>query len=232
MKFRLFRFYKIVNNILFKLKNPKINISLFADISPKFLKQLKEKENVILGNATITENVKISCGTKFIDKSICSGNISIGRYTSINGPNTFILSQVNSIKIGSFCSIASGVRIQEYFHEYKRASSYYISKHIFKEKQNKDIFSKGDILIEDDVWIGANVVIMSGVKIGRGSVLGAGSIVTKDIPPYSIIGGNPARIIKQRFSQKTINELEDSKWWTWNIEKIKKNKVFFEKKRL
>lgn len=229
MKIGLFKIYKVINNIIFKLKNPRIDLSIFADISPYFLKNLKNKENIILGNTTIIGNVTILEGTKFIDKSICSGDITIGRYTSINGPNTFILSQINSIKIGSFCSIASGVRIQEYFHEYRRPTTYYINRHILKKDFLKDTFSKGSIHIEDDVWIGANVVIMSGVKVGRGSIIGAGSIVTKDIPSYSIVGGNPAKVIKKRFSKEIIEELEKSKWWTWTEKKIKQNENFFEK---
>lgn len=231
MKKISFHIFKILNVIIFKMKNPNIKISLISNIHPLFLKKNKEKtKDVVLGNSTISKDVIIEEGTKFLNKVYCIGNINIGRYTSINGPNTFILSNINSISIGSFCSIAPGVRIQEYFHDYRRATSYYINTHILKESTDKDIFSKGDILIEDDVWIGANVVIMSGVKIGRGSIVGAGSIVTKDIPPYCIVGGNPAKIIKKRFTEETINELEISGWWTWSIEKIKDNQEFFNKR--
>lgn len=226
------RIVKILNNILFKIRYPKIKISIFANINPYFLKNLdKTLNNVILGKSFISKNVKINEGTKFLGKVYCLGDVEIGRYTSLNGPNTDILAETNKIKIGSFCSIASGVRIQEYYHEYRRTTSYFINRHIFKENENQDIFSKGDIIIEDDVWIGANVIVLSGIKIGRGAIIGAGSIVTKDIPSYSIVGGNPAKVIKKRFSQDTINELENSKWWTWSIEEIKNKKSFFEKER-
>ncbi|MGL5056942.1 MAG: CatB-related O-acetyltransferase [Fusobacteriaceae bacterium] len=233
MKRVIIRIFKVLNLFLFKIKNPSIKVSIFSNIHPYFLKNIdKNIKNIVLGNSSISKDVRISEGTKFLGKVNVSGKLEVGRYTSINGPNTSIISSINSVKIGSFCSIASDVRIQEYFHEYRRTTSYYINRHIFKEKPEEDIFSKGDIIIEDDVWIGANVVILSGVKIGRGSIIGAGSIVTKDIPRYSIVGGNPARVIRSRFCEETINELEKSEWWSWSIGKIKENKNFFQKKRI
>tara|TARA_R110002020_G_scaffold10961_3_gene41566 strand:- start:6502 stop:6852 length:351 start_codon:yes stop_codon:yes gene_type:complete len=76
-------------------------------------------------------------------------------------------------------------------------------------------------VIEDDVWIGHNAIILPGAsRIGRGSAIGAGAVVTKDIPPYSIVAGNPGRVIRQRFSDKRISELEDLKWWEWDREKL------------
>lgn len=82
---------------------------------------------------------------------------------------------------------------------------------------------KGDIIIENDVWIGAKSTIMSGVKISNGAVVGAGSVVTKDVPPYAIVAGNPAKIIKMRFSDKQIEELLNISWWDWSEEKIREN---------
>lgn len=81
---------------------------------------------------------------------------------------------------------------------------------------------KGDIIIENDVWVGAKSTIMSGVKIHNGSVIGAGSVVTKDVPPYSIVAGNPATIIKFRFTPEQIQSLLQIKWWEWDENKIKK----------
>ena len=80
---------------------------------------------------------------------------------------------------------------------------------------------KGDIIIENDVWIGAKSTIMSGVKIGNGAVVGACSVVTKDVPPYAIVAGNPAKIVKYRFSENQIKDLLEIKWWDWNEDKIK-----------
>jgi hypothetical protein len=76
--------------------------------------------------------------------------------------------------------------------------------------------SKGDVVIGNDVWIGTEAVIMSGVTIGDGAVIGARAVVAKDVPPYSIAVGNPARVVKTRFDQKTVNRLLTIKWWDWD----------------
>lgn len=80
---------------------------------------------------------------------------------------------------------------------------------------------KGDIVVENDVWIGAKSTIMSGVKIQNGSIIGANSVVTKDIPPYAIVVGNPAKIVKYRFSEKIIESLLEIAWWNWTEDRIK-----------
>ena len=81
----------------------------------------------------------------------------------------------------------------------------------------------GDITVENDVWIGAKSTIMSGIKISNGSVVAACSVVTKDVPPYAIVGGNPAKIIKYRFSDEEISKLLQVSWWNWSEEKIIEN---------
>ena len=81
-------------------------------------------------------------------------------------------------------------------------------------------YSKGDLHIENDVWIGGFSIIFSGIRLGNGSVVAAGSVVTKDVDPYTVVGGNPARLIKKRFSSKQINFLNNSKWWDMDDKKI------------
>lgn len=83
--------------------------------------------------------------------------------------------------------------------------------------------NKGDIVIGNDVWIGFEAVIMSGVAIGDGAIVGARAVVTKDVPPYTIVGGVPAKEIRKRFSDERISELLSLKWWDWPEEKIQKN---------
>lgn len=82
---------------------------------------------------------------------------------------------------------------------------------------------KGNIIIQNDVWIGAKSTIMSGVKISNGSVVGAGSVVTKDVPPYAIVAGNPAKVVKYRFTEEQIEKLLSIAWWNWDEQKIKDN---------
>lgn len=188
------------------------------------------KNNIKVTNKSIVSFRTIkncSAGCKILGEVSITKNVEIGRFTSINGPATRIAAHINKIKIGSFCSIASNVVIQEYYHKYDRLTSYYINQNIFNKPVENDIFSKGDIVIEDDVWIGSNSVVLSGVTIGRGSIVGAGSVVTRNIPKYSIVGGNPAKIIKSRFNQGTIHFIENLRWWEWSIDKIKSNKDLF-----
>ena len=90
-------------------------------------------------------------------------------------------------------------------HSYKGISTFPFKVKILGEKSEAE--TKGPILVKDDVWIGENVLILSGVTIGKGAVIAAGSVVVKDIPPYAIVGGNPAKIIKFRFSESVISSL-------------------------
>lgn len=83
--------------------------------------------------------------------------------------------------------------------------------------------NKGDIIIGNDVWIGYEAVIMAGVHIGDGAVIAARAVVTKDVPPYTIVGGTPARKIRMRFEEETIAKLQQIQWWNWPVEKIRQS---------
>ncbi len=83
--------------------------------------------------------------------------------------------------------------------------------------------SKGDTVIGNDVWIGAEALIMPGIQIGNGAVIGARSVVTKNIGPYEIWAGNPARLVKKRFSNDEAAKLQQIKWWDWDLDKLKRN---------
>lgn len=179
--------------------------------------------------SSLNGNISIGIGVNILRTDLNTskrGSILVGRFTSING--TEISAGHGAVNIGSFCSIANGTRFLTSGHNMNRATTYYVFKHVFKEINNEEIVAKGDIFVGDDVWIGANSIIMGGVSIGRGSVIAAGSIVTKDVVPYSIVGGNPAKIIKMRFANDVIDNLEKSNWWDWDIETIKDRKRFFE----
>lgn len=210
-----------------------VKIDLSSNISPRILLSKSKgivgsKRNPIIIKNSYISNIRADEGCR-IENAICSGNIKLGRFVSINGPSTRVSSRIYGIEIGSFTSIASNVVIQEDYHRTDRPTSYFIFKNIFQDSISKDIYSKGPIIIEEDVWIGSNSVILSGIKIGRGSVIGAGSIVTKDIPRYSIVVGNPAKVIKSRFSNEVIEALENSKWWEKDINGLVGIKDIFSK---
>ena len=129
--------------------------------------------------------------------------------------------------IGKFCSIACGTKFLFNCanHTLKSLSTYTFP--LFYEEwglEKSDVASawdnKGDIVIGNDVWIGYEAVIMAGVHIGNGAIIAARAVVTKDVPPYTIVGGVPARLIRKRFDEEVIRELETLKWWDWSAEKI------------
>lgn len=130
-----------------------------------------------------------------------------------------------SLTIGKYCSIARGVNIiLGGEHNTKWATTYPFNT-IFESKKHikGHPVSKGPIIIGNDVWIGTEALILSGVKIGDGAVIAARSLVTKNVPPYSIVAGNPAKIIKYRFNEETIEKLLQLKWWNWPNEKVIEN---------
>lgn len=127
--------------------------------------------------------------------------------------------------IGKFCMIASGVKfiMNGANHLTNAVSSYPFA--IFgngweSAMEGRTYPNKGDLIIGNDVWIGHAATIMAGVTIGDGAIIATNSVVTKDVAPYTIVGGNPAKEIRKRFSEEQISELLELKWWDWPIEKI------------
>ncbi len=131
----------------------------------------------------------------------------------------------DKLVIGKFCMIASNVTfIMNGANHLNDAISAYpfaiFGKDWSKAMEGRNYPSKGDTLIGNDVWIGYGVTIMPGIKVGDGAIIATKSVVTKDVAPYAIVGGNPAREIKKRFSDEMINQLLNLAWWNWPIEKI------------
>lgn len=163
----------------------------------------------------------------FLENVVSYGDIELADNVSISGPGTVLHAVKGKIKIGRFSSIAQNVSIQEFNHKMLTPTTYAINHFFFTHNFMDDVTSKGDVILAEDVWVGSNVVILSGVKIGRGAIIAAGSVVTKDVAPYSIVGGVPAKVIKMRFSDEVIKKIENSRWWEWNTKSILENKEFF-----
>ena len=180
--------------------------------------------------------------TVYLKPVISNPNISVGEYTMyndfVNDPKLFEKNNVlyqypinhDKLKIGKFCSIACGAKFifNSANHTLSSLSTYPFP--IFFEEWGLDIKdvalawdNKGDIVIGNDVWIGYEAVIMAGVTIGDGAIIGTRAVVTKDVPPYTTVGGVPAKTIRKWFSEDTIGMLMELQWWDWPEEKIDQN---------
>lgn len=150
---------------------------------------------------------------------ITSTSIGMGTYTGHNVT-------IKNAKIGKFCSLSWNISIGGKNHDYEATSTYpaYHWRRIFEsEKDNKDNLIFEDTVIQNDVWIGAGAIILRGVKIGNGAIVGAGAVVTKDVEPYSIVAGVPAKAIGKRFNEITIQKLQELAWWDWSLNDIEGN---------
>lgn len=178
--------------------------------------------------------------TVYLNAVVKDPSIEIGDYTIYNDfvsdPCLFEQNNVlyhypinhERLIIGKFCSIACGAKFLFNCanHTLKSLSTYtfplfYEDWELDKANVASAWDNKGDIVIGNDVWIGYEAVIMAGVHIGDGAIIGTRAVVTKDVPPYTIVGGVPAKEIRKRFSPKIIKRMQALKWWDWPMEEIK-----------
>lgn len=178
----------------------------------------------------------------YLKNVVSNPNIKVGDYTIYNDfvhdPRDFEKNNVlyhypingDRLIIGKFCSIACGVKFlfTSGNHTLRSLSTYTFP--VFFEQWGLDARNicsawdnKGDIVIGNDVWIGYEAVIMSGVTVGDGAIIGTRAVVTKDVPPYTIVGGIPAKPIRRRFDDAVIERLESLRWWDWDCEKIRRS---------
>lgn len=174
-----------------------------------FLKNIVKNPNIIIGDYTYyddfdnVENFEKNVKYHF---DFTGDKLTIGKFCMIAANVTFIMNGANhltdALTTYPFAIFGNGWE---------------------NAMDGKTYPQKGDINIGNDVWIGYNATIMAGVTIGDGAIIATNSTVTKDVEPYATVGGNPAKEIKKRFSDDTINKLLQLKWWNWDIEKITKN---------
>lgn len=156
---------------------------------------------------------------------------SVGKYTYGDTPKIFWKSESTNYICGKFCSIADNLRIYLGGNHRTDWVTTYPFGHIYKNIFNNfngegHPTTKGSVQIGNDVWIGDNVTIMSGVIIGDGAVIANNSHVVKNVEPYSIVGGNPAKMIKYRFTENQIKKLLEIKWWDWPENRINNNLLY------
>ncbi len=178
--------------------------------------------------------------TVYLQNVVTDPSIQVGEYTIyddfVNDPRDFQRNNVlyhypvnrERLVIGKFCSIACGAKFlfNSANHALGPLTTYPFP--LFFEEWDLDVAhladawdNKGDIVVGSDVWIGYEAVILAGVTIGDGAIIGSRAVVTKDVPPYTIVGGVPARPIRLRFPQETVDRLLALRWWDWPEEKLK-----------
>jgi chloramphenicol O-acetyltransferase type B len=173
-----------------------------------------------------------------LDKQVTNPNLIVGRYSYYSGYYhghsfddcaRFLLPDEGADKliIGSFCSIGSGAAFimagnQGHRHEWISTFPFFFMSEVAAfEGAANGYLSAGDTVIGNDVWIGSEAIIMPGVKIGDGAVIGTRALVTKDVEPYAIVGGNPAKVIRKRFAEREITLLLEMRWWDWPEDRLK-----------
>lgn len=180
--------------------------------------------------------------TVYLKSVVTNPNIIVGEYTMYNDfvsdPTQFEKNNVlyhypingDKLIIGKFCSIACGVKFifTSANHTMRSLSTYpfplfYEEWGLDKRQVASAWDKKGDTVIGNDVWIGYEAVILSGVHIGDGAIIGTRAVVTKDVAPYSIVGGVPAKEIRKRYDEATVSKLMQLQWWDWSVDKIKQS---------
>ena len=170
--------------------------------------------------------------------SVRLAGVHIGRGTWIKGKTeigygtgigwNFCVRGTGKLVVGKYCAIGEKVRIITSNHETSCLTlNYYVQDEVIGRRLTA---SKTDVVIGNDVWIGDQAIVLPGVTVGDGAIIGAGAVVTRSVDPFTIVAGNPARIIRKRFSQEAIEEVIKLAWWDWSPLEMKERKAIFEKR--
>lgn len=152
---------------------------------------------------------RIGKKNKFTKGVFLSGGGSVGNYNYI-GPYCMI----NNAEIGNYCSLGPNVKLGQAEH----SKDFWTTSQLISKKMINHSLNKSKTIIGNDVWLAANVVVLQGVTIGDGAIVGANAVVTKNLPPYSISVGIPAKVIKYRFDDKKISKLKESTWYDYDLD--------------
>jgi chloramphenicol O-acetyltransferase type B len=177
----------------------------------------------------VTQLIRERSLTSLHRGKIADPRVQIGKHSyGIERSSIKLFSPGDRVIIGKYCSVAAGVRFVCGEHSTSRVTTFPLRTLLFNETpENRDAISKGPIVVGNDVWIGTNAVILSGVTVGHGAVIGAGAVITRDVPPYAVVGGVPAKVIKMRFRPDQIESLLDIAWWDWPEERLRANRTLF-----
>jgi acetyltransferase-like isoleucine patch superfamily enzyme len=187
-----------------------------------FLNAIEITDKVTLsGFSKGLQNVVFEGKNAVPDRCNFSGNVKIGYATTL-GYNNLL---AGKITIGKYCQLGADVALHATNHPISSMTTY-INKNLFNGEL-KGLKEENEIVIGNDVWIGHGVIIVGNINIGNGAILAAGSVITKDVPAYTIVGGVPAKIIKKRFSDQIIQEIETLKWWNLSEVELEKIKPLF-----
>lgn len=214
--------------------------SLFAKIKLRLLDRVlaaRQRPNRIDTAAVVSPSAQVSASALHgpvhvadharLHEVDVSGPVHIGRNSSLWGPGIFVLARGAPIHIGNFCSIARQVSLHGYGHDARRITTYYVGRNVLGRPIEDEVVTDGPVEIGHDVWIGAGAHVMAGVKIGTGAIIGAASVVTKDVPPYAVAVGAPARPVRFRFEEPVVERLLASRWWAWTHEEIRARQELF-----
>ncbi|WP_339836288.1 CatB-related O-acetyltransferase [uncultured Flavobacterium sp.] len=196
---------RILKKILFSILNTpeKVNNTIFSGFSRGIQNVAFEGKNAVPDGCNFSGIIKVGYATTFGYNNFIHGNVIVGKY----------------------CQIGVGVAIFTKDHPTSYMSTY-INKNLF-DGELKQFRKESKVIIGHDVWIGHNVIIVGNVNIGNGAILAAGSVVTKNVEPYAIVGGVPAKELKKRYPESIIKEIEALQWWDKSEQELEKLKPLF-----